>query len=218
MGAIATQITSLTNVYSTVYSGGDQSKHQSSASLALVWGFHRWPVNSPHKGPVTRKMFSFDDAIMSGSTMIIVLWWGDIIPEWNDDMMQGYIMRRVWLPHDYFMIWSRFPHYLSFMRGVHQSSLDSPQKRLHCYDVSMLLAWKLCCTTSRVTGDLRRHDAHVTSLQCRGYNHCLKVYSTLNNIDPYDIPLNVWTRPFPNLWYSIFIRFKSWTMGYHDLK
>ena len=64
MSAIASQITSLTIVYSTVYSGADQSKHQSSASLAFVWGIHRGPVNSTHKWPVTRKMFPFDDVIM----------------------------------------------------------------------------------------------------------------------------------------------------------
>ena len=67
MGTIAHQITSLTIVYSTVYSGADQSKHQSSASLAFVWGIHRGQVNSPHKGPVTRKMFPFDDVIMQAS-------------------------------------------------------------------------------------------------------------------------------------------------------
>ena len=39
-------------------------KHQNSASLAFVWGIHRWPVNSPHKWPVTRKMFPFDDVMM----------------------------------------------------------------------------------------------------------------------------------------------------------
>ena len=55
---------SLTIVYSSIYSGADQRKHQSSASLAFVRGIHRWPVNSPHKGPVTQKMFPFDDAIM----------------------------------------------------------------------------------------------------------------------------------------------------------
>ena len=66
MGGIASQITSLTIVYSTVYSGADQSKHQSSASLAFVWGIHRGPVNSPHKWPVTRKMLPFDDVIMNG--------------------------------------------------------------------------------------------------------------------------------------------------------
>ena len=64
MGEMSSQITSLTIVYSTVYSGVDQSKHQSSASLAFVWGIHRGPVNSPHKWPVTRKMFPFDDVIM----------------------------------------------------------------------------------------------------------------------------------------------------------
>ena len=72
MGAMASQITSLTIVYSTVYSGADQRKYQSSASLAFVWGIHRSPVNSPHqgpvnspyKGPITRKMFPFDDVIM----------------------------------------------------------------------------------------------------------------------------------------------------------
>ena len=55
-GAIASQITSLTIVYSTVCSGVDQRKHQSSASLAIVRGIHRWPVNSPHKWPLTRKV------------------------------------------------------------------------------------------------------------------------------------------------------------------
>ena len=64
MSAMASQITSLTIVYSNVYSGADQSKQQSSASLAFVQGIHRWPVNSPHKGPVTRKMFPFDDVSM----------------------------------------------------------------------------------------------------------------------------------------------------------
>ena len=57
MGTMASQITSLTIVYSTVYSDADQRKHPSSASLAFVWGIHRGPVNSPHKWPVTRKMF-----------------------------------------------------------------------------------------------------------------------------------------------------------------
>ena len=64
MGAMASQITILKIVYSTVYSGADQRKHQSSASLAFMRGIHRWPVNSPHKWPVTRKMFPFDDANM----------------------------------------------------------------------------------------------------------------------------------------------------------
>ena len=64
MSEIASQITSLTIVYSIAHSGADQSKHQSSASLAFVWEIHRGPVNFPHKWPVTRKMFPFDDVIM----------------------------------------------------------------------------------------------------------------------------------------------------------
>ena len=64
MGEIASQITSLAIVYSTVYADVDQRKHQRSASLAFVRGIHRGPVNSPHKWPVTRKMFPFDDVIM----------------------------------------------------------------------------------------------------------------------------------------------------------
>ena len=42
----------------------DQWKYQSSSSLAFVRGIHLWLVNSPHKGPVTRKMFPIDDVIM----------------------------------------------------------------------------------------------------------------------------------------------------------
>ena len=73
MGAIASQITSLTIVYSIVYSDADQRKHQSSGSLAFVRGIHRGPVHSPHKWPVTRKMFPFDDVIMALYDMILLM-------------------------------------------------------------------------------------------------------------------------------------------------
>ena len=66
MTTMASQITSLTVVYSTIYSDAVQRKHQSSASLALCVGNSPRTVNSPHKGPVTRKMFPFDDVIMAG--------------------------------------------------------------------------------------------------------------------------------------------------------
>ena len=64
MGKKGSQITSLTIVYSTVYLSADLRKHQRSTPLTFVRGIHRGPVNSPHKGPVTRKMFPFDDVIM----------------------------------------------------------------------------------------------------------------------------------------------------------
>ena len=55
MSVMRFQITSFTIVYSTVYSGEDKRKHQSASCLAVVRRIHRWPVNSPHKGPVIRK-------------------------------------------------------------------------------------------------------------------------------------------------------------------
>ena len=75
MSTIASQITSLTIVYSIVYSDADQRKHQSSASLAFVRGIHGGPVNSSHKWPVSRKMFPFDDVIMLYN-------WSDLWKTW----------------------------------------------------------------------------------------------------------------------------------------
>ena len=72
MIAMAYQITGVSIVCSIVCAGADQRKHQSSASLAFVW------VVSPHKGPVTRKMFQLDDVI--------------IIVVFNDKESQSYIM------------------------------------------------------------------------------------------------------------------------------
>ena len=71
MSATAYQITSVTFVYIIVCSGSDQRKHQSSASLVFVMGIHQWPVNSPHKTPVTRKMFPFDEVIINFTAFII---------------------------------------------------------------------------------------------------------------------------------------------------
>ena len=73
MSTMASQITSVLIVCAIVCSGEDQRKHQSSASLAFVRGIHRWPINSPHKGPVTRKMFPFDDVIMCSLFLITQL-------------------------------------------------------------------------------------------------------------------------------------------------
>ena len=86
MNTVATQITSLTIVYLTVYSGADQRKHQSSTSLAFVLRIPRWPVNSSRKWPVMRKMFPFDDVILKNTrtniskgniprSLIETIWW-----------------------------------------------------------------------------------------------------------------------------------------------
>ena len=64
MTTMVSQITSLTVVYSIGYSDADQRNPQNSASLAFVGRIHRWPVNSPHKGTVKRKIFPFDIVII----------------------------------------------------------------------------------------------------------------------------------------------------------
>ena len=64
MNMMASQITCLTIVYSTVYSRRRSRKTSKLGVTGLCGGIHRWPVNSPHKGPVRREMFPFDDVIM----------------------------------------------------------------------------------------------------------------------------------------------------------
>ena len=65
MGAISSQITSLTIVCSTLYSGVDQRKHQSSASLAFVRGIHRSPVKFP--------------AQMASNAENLSIWWRHLV-------------------------------------------------------------------------------------------------------------------------------------------
>ena len=74
MSMMASQITSVSIVYSAVYSGADQRKYQSSTPLAFVRGIHRWSVNSPHKGPATRKMFPFHNIIMARELWPCIPW------------------------------------------------------------------------------------------------------------------------------------------------
>ena len=73
-----------TIVYSILYSGADQRKHQSSASLAFMRVIHRGPVNSPHKWPVTRKMFPFDDVIMCRLSFNQISCWNGMSSKTND--------------------------------------------------------------------------------------------------------------------------------------
>ena len=67
MTTIASQITSLTSVYSTVYSDADQRKHQSSASLAFVWGIHRDRWIPRTKGQLRGKCFHLMTSSWRGS-------------------------------------------------------------------------------------------------------------------------------------------------------
>ena len=80
MTTMVSQITGVSIVYSTVSSGKDQRKHQSYASLVFVRGIHRSLVDSPYDGPVTQKLFSFDDVLMNHKktkhiTIVCILWY-----------------------------------------------------------------------------------------------------------------------------------------------
>ena len=70
---MASQITSVSRVFSNVASSADQRKHQSFAPLAFVLEIYWWPVNFPHKRPVTRAMFPFDDVIIVYCDMFAVI-------------------------------------------------------------------------------------------------------------------------------------------------
>ena len=64
MSAMVSQITSLTVIYSTVYSGVDQRKHQSPASLVFVTG------KIPTQRVSNAENFLFDDVIMMPNQLI----------------------------------------------------------------------------------------------------------------------------------------------------
>ena len=112
MGTVAFQITSLTIVYSTVWSDADERKHQSSVLQAFVRGIHRWPVNSPHRWPVTRKMLPFDDVIM---TLITAIYFVTVchheraiaIPEIHPNIQYSSCSINPFL-HMFFSPWSRY--------------------------------------------------------------------------------------------------------------
>ena len=97
MSAVASQITSLTIVYLTVYSGADKKKTSKLRVTGFVRGINRWPVNSPHKGPVTRKMFPFDDVIMQQNihrASVAELW--RFIYYWHEQAVKTIELAVIW--------------------------------------------------------------------------------------------------------------------------
>ena len=77
MNVKASQITGNSNVYGTI-SGKHQRKHQNSALLTFVKGLNRGLVESPHRRPVMRKVFSYPD-----------------IPVWGKQFM-GQLIKAIW--------------------------------------------------------------------------------------------------------------------------
>ena len=153
MGEIASQITSLTIVYSTVYSDADQRKHQSSASLAFVRGIHRWPMNSPHKWPVTQKNAS--------------IWWrhhGYLY--WN---RQSYRRCHHW-PHQKFRVWIDKPSSVhlcnTHQRMRHRWNALSKRRQnkfTHIYitTYSILILSKLAIVLYKITCGMGNYDSWI---------------------------------------------------------
>ena len=144
MGAIASQITSCTIVYSTICWDAVQRKHQSSASLAFVRGIHREPVNSPHKWPVTR---SFDVSILSWQKKLKEMWLCRYLFTLKTIFYTNVLLfvdkRIFWYMHPFLckvlselllfedihddvIKWKHFPRYWPFVRGIHRSPVKSP--------------------------------------------------------------------------------------------
>ena len=143
IGAMASPITSFTIAYSTFYSGTDQRKHQSSVSLTSVRGIHRWPLNSRFKGPVTRKMYPFDDVIMfrvqiwSKIESIILLHLGGIAYELRNSELANW-----WLSKRCLNIKMPSYQYCNSHRLTALLSLYLQWKSLHL-DIEMALSFRM---------------------------------------------------------------------------
>ena len=170
MSSMASQITSLAIVYTSVYSGTDQRKHQSSVSLAFVWGIHRWPVNSPHKWPVTRNFFHLMASSCHNEWMkntIVVS--GNHVPNFGV-YWKCHFFGFIFYSHDDVIKWKHFPRYWPFVRGIHRSLVNSPHKGQWrgALVFSLICVWINGWVNNREAGDLRRRRAHydVTVMFC----------------------------------------------------
>ena len=133
MSVIASQITTLTIVYSTICSGADQRKHQSSASLAFVRGIHRGPVNSPHKWPVTRKK-TFHLMTSSWSCSIP---WGCFVSYMTRSMV--YQMEKNFVYLIMLVVWGIGNRYLGlFYKKSISLSICANQHQIECMFNSLL--------------------------------------------------------------------------------
>ena len=153
MSEMASQITGALIVYPTVCSSADQRRYQSSASLAFVRGIHRSParspVNSPHKGPVTRKCFHL------------------MTSPWETNRQFYWLMFTCSSTHDESMTRKRFPHCWPFARkSTVTGRFPSQRSSNGRFDVFSDDKLNNLLDKSWVVDDLGRHDAQVRSLYC----------------------------------------------------
>ena len=153
MGTMTSQITGVSIVCLTVCSGEDERKHQSYVSLAYVRGIHQWPVDSLHRGPVTRKMFPFDDVIVKyrRGSRFDVLWCGF----WQVDFTH--------ILHDYFISVKMG----SVMRGYFHMKLWGVKKwRPFCIGLNVLSSKQHLTTGHHLT-----HWRHIVTPCVMYLNH-----------------------------------------------
>ena len=184
MTTMASQITSLTVVYSIVHSDADQRKHQSSASLAYVRGIHRerWiprtkASNAENVSIWWRHHVPYHDIFMQ------VKWYGTLtVPikfvaypvcfahvhystgKQTNEMSTFELHQHFMHPigqHNDVIKWKHFPRCRPFVREIHRSSVNSPRKSQWRGDLMFfILAWKNGYVNNRDAGDLWRHCAH----------------------------------------------------------
>ena len=115
MGTIASQITSLTIVYSTVYSDADQREHQSSASLPFVRGIHRFHAqmasNAENVSIWWRHHEWFDTKLAADHYSN--QWWPSSITLHDVNMLQFQQIYRHLFEKIYFVTDDSFLHYMT---------------------------------------------------------------------------------------------------------
>ena len=143
MNAIASQITSLTTVDSTVYSRTGQRKHKSSASLAFVMGINRWPASNAENVFIWWRHYDLSDARKCR-----------VKPQ------QTHLHSK--MPHDDVIKWKHLPRYWPFVRGIHRSLVNSLHKGQWrgALIFSFICVWMNDWVNNREAGDLRRHRGH----------------------------------------------------------
>ena len=168
----------------------------------LCGGIHRWPVDSPHKGRVTRKMFPFDDGIMCTrfmriqvlfKEMILSLKWNNMII-WDQYFAHAMTARayrnprnpwelRVWR---FIYPWWRhqmetFSALLALCAGNSPVTGEFPAQRpvTRSFDVFFLIcAWIKYWVNNGEAGDLRRHCPHydVIVMLRVSHNNCMVIF------------------------------------------
>ena len=179
-----------------------QRKHLSPRYQPFVRGIHRWSVDSPHKGPVTRKAFPLRDVMKKPSKCasgyrphhaeFLLIYTDRLMSSWRLQMPCRQTCARQWattmltgcwpwwhmsrivhlllcITHDEVIKWKHFPRYWPFVRRIHRSPVNSPNKGQwrRALMFSLICARINAWVNNSKAGDLRRKHAHydVTVMQ-----------------------------------------------------